>query len=172
MKMYINMVEGWFLVALLATSQAMALDINGVELGKPATQAALLSLGLDGCLKFREQHRIKGSGCDGLGSKSGTVDGVPITANVSFDQDNRVNEIRTEFPAWRFDEVLARSIAKWGNPECEQSSMQNGFGARVTQTQCLWRRSDGSMILAWRYGPKRGSDGGTYDIKTGLLIIK
>jgi hypothetical protein len=136
-------------LALSASYAAGALDLKGIELGKPSTTEQLhAQLGLSTNCRQR-------ANCEG----STMLEGMPVDTVVEFSH-GLVNEISVQFDPWEFDYLLKAAKGKWGEPKSALLNVVEGnaYGAIRKNAMVSWELPDGRGVLLIKY---LGNDHGT-----------
>lgn len=128
----------FLLASLMVGAQASALDLKGLELGKPATAAQLKAFGVS-CPNRADCHGFT------------QLEGLAVKASIYFDRAGRVDTIRIAFDSGYYDRLHAAAITKYGAPaSSDVTPMQNGFGARVNAQSAVWN-VDGGRVWIIQY---------------------
>jgi hypothetical protein len=123
-------------------SPVYALDIKGLEVGKPADCRLLNAPGgqaensageLAACPAPRMYWRT-------------TLLAEPVVILVDSDPGTLVIQ-RLETHQVHFEELLPALAKKFGSPKCVDTNMTNSFGAHSVRTLCTWKDARGTLVL-------------------------
>lgn len=81
-----------------------------------------------------------------------TIAGTAADANVVIGKNGRLQRIWLTIKSDDYETVIEELLKKFGKPtSIKRSSLQNGFGARYTQTDSSWSGANGQRLLVSRY---------------------
>lgn len=122
---------------MASATPAMALDLNGIEIGKP----------LD-CKRMKTEGRFLVGNCesDDLLRWDTTLLGERGQVSIKLDPESR--GVKYAMVKSDFDFAGARKALtkKFGEPACTESQMTSGNGASFTRSLCRWE--DGTAVVS------------------------
>jgi hypothetical protein len=140
------------LALALLTSSAWALDFKGLVIGEKTTAAKVEEVLGGGvsivrCGVGANEMQV----CNGVT----TIADAVATVNAVLMKDGTLARVMFTFDPDDFDAVTRQMRIKYGAPQSERSeAMQNGFGAKFTQTRAVWDDRRGNRIDAARFAGK------------------
>jgi hypothetical protein len=122
------------LAALALSSSAQALDLKGLEIGKPVD-----------CERMKAAGTVVGGQCESPETTAGwqtTLAGHPTLVMFNVEHGKLTRALSNDFD---FDAVRSALVQRWGEPECAEAPMMNGHGAKFMRTLCTWT-ADGATL--------------------------
>lgn len=123
-----------WLMAILVSAPALAIDFKGVVMGEHIDDAALDA-------KLGPPNPV--------GLHTTQLEGLVVFTRVTLEAD-RVEKLDVEFLPAEFSVIAAAATRKWGKPKSQKTAMQNGFGAQFGNVMLTWER-EGWTVTMFKY---------------------